>query len=221
MKTKITSTIIIFLTNFIYGQNFSKDYFEHYRPSWERQITDTEKKAVNPKIDSMVFASTGRHMWEVDVQKEKENTARNIRHYKNIMQLKELDIDKIDNFILIEESTIGGDWSKAAIKNGIIVFNNAYFSYNLNLEDSTSLALTNNFLKQYESVDKKNPRSILFHLAKNNKSDLISDLAVKEMNARKPDYEPLKQFEVLIYNSKSTNKIRLCYLHELLKDIYK
>ena len=137
------------------------------------------------------------------------------------MQLKELDIDNIDNFILIEESTIGGDWSKAAIKNGIIVFNNAYFSYNVNLEDSTSLALTNNFLKQYESVDKKNPRSILFHLAKNNKSDLISDLAVKEMNARKPDYEPLKQFEVLIYNSKSTNKIRLCYLHELLKDIYK
>jgi hypothetical protein len=221
MKTHIVSTILICLTNFLIGQNFSKDYFEHCRPSWERQVTDSEKKAVNPKIDSMMFAATGRHIWEVDVQKEKQNAFNNIRYYKKIMKLKDLDIDKLQDFILIEESTIGGDWDLASIKNGVVIIDKQYFSYSINLEDTNSLGLNNSFLKSYDSIDKKDARSILFHLAKNNKPNEIEDLAIKEMNYRKPEYEPTKQYEVITYNRKLTKKVRLCYLHELLTDIYK
>ena len=221
MKTKTISTLLILFSNFLFGQNFTQDYFEYRRPSWEKQVTEDEKKAVNPKIDSMMLIATGRHMWEIDVQKEKQSALDNIHYYKNIMKLKGLDIDKLNDFILIEESTIGGDWSLATFKNGIVIFDNQYFSYNLNLDDTNSLVLNKSFLKNYKSIDKKDPRSILFHLAINNKTDEIGNLAVKEMNFRKPEYEPTKQFEVIIYNSKATKKVRLCYLHELLTDVYK
>ena len=221
MKTVILTTLSIILTSYLHGQNFSKDYFEHCRPTWEKQLTEEEKKSVNPLTDSLMLAMTGRHIWEVDVQQEKENTLNDIKHYKNIIQLIGVDIDTLNNFILIEESNLGGDWTKATIKSGIVVLKDTYFSYNYDLADSNSLMLTNNFLEKYDSINKNNPRSILFHLAKNNKTDQISTLAVKEMNAAKPaEYQPAKQYEVLIYNRKSTKKITLCYLHELLTDVY-
>jgi hypothetical protein len=220
MKTKIISALLILLANCLYGQNFSKDYFEFCRPSWEKQVTDEEKKAVNPLIDSMMFAATGRHAWEIDVEKEKQIALDRIIYYKNIMNLKGLDIDSLDNFILIEESTIGGDWARATIKNGMVIYGKQYFSYQINLEDTSSLTLNNEYLNNYNQINKKDPRSILFHLAKNNMTDEITDLAVKEMELRTTEYEPKKQFEVLIYNNKSTKKISLCYLHELLTDIY-
>ena len=221
MKKIIIFSLSIFFANFLLGQNFSNDYFEHLRPSWEKLVTEEDKKLVNPKIDSMIFLSTGRHIWEVNENVEKEKAQKNINYYKKIMQLKGIDIDKQNNFILIEESALGDDWSMASIKNGIVILNNKYFSYSINLEKPSSLILTNNFLKDFNSIDKNNARSILFNLAKNNEVEQIVKLAIKEMNDRNPDYETTKQYEVLIYNFKSSEKIRLCYLHELLTQIYK
>lgn len=222
MKTTTYMFTIIFLTLklSVLAQNFSKDYYEYCRPSWEREVKDEEKLAVDPKIDSMIHAATGRHMWEIDVQKEKQNALFKINYCKKIMLLKGLDIDKFNDFIFIEESTIGADWSTATIKNGIVIYGNKYFTYSINLEDSNSLKENNSFLKSYIALDKKDPRSILFYLAKNNRTNEIVELAVKEMNLRQLEFDSTKQFEVTIYNNRSTKKIEICYLHEQLTDLY-
>ena len=221
MKTLIITALSIILTSYLHGQNFSKDYFEHCRLSWENQPTEEDKKSVNPLSDSLMFALKGKHILDVNIKEEKENTLNNILYYKNIMRLKGIEIDNLNNFILIEEGNLGGDWTMATIKSGIVVLKDTYFSYYYDLADSNSLMLTNDFLEKYDSVDKNNPRSILFFLAKQNKTDQIFALATKEMNASKPlEYQPNKQYEVLIYNRKSEKKINFCYLHELLTDIY-
>ncbi len=221
MKTLILTSLSFLLTCYLYGQNFSKDYFEHCRPKWEKQATEEEKKSVNHFTDSLMFAMTGKHVWELNIQEEKENTINNLLRFKNIMQLKGIEIDTLNNFILIEESNLDEDGELVTIKNGIVLFKDKYFSYNYDLVDSNSLMLTNDFLEKYDSINKENPRSILFHLAKQNKTDQISILAVKEMNSIIPsEFQPKKQFEVLIYNVKSDKKISLCYLHEMLVDSY-
>lgn len=216
MKTHIISTIFIFIAIFANAQIFSKDYFEYCSSAWEKQPIDLEKKSVDPFLDSMVFSSTGRHTWEVDIQKEKQSALENILHYLNIFKLKGLNADSIKNFILIEETNLGSDWSQLSIKEGIVVLNEIYFSYKFDLSDSTSLKLTGNFLQKWDLVDKKNPRSILFHLAKNNSIDKINELAIQEMKSSDPNYEFKKQFEILVYDSKALEKIKLIYLHELL-----
>lgn len=221
MKTLTLMTLLFIWTSYLHGQTFSKDYFEHCRSSWEKQPTEEEKKSVNPFADSLMFAMTGRHIWEINIEEEKESTLKKILNFKNIVQLKGVEIDSLNNFILIEESNLGGDWKMATIKSGIVVLKETYFSYNYDLADSNSLKLTNDFLEKYDSINKNNSRSILFHLAKQNKTDQFSALAVKEMNATNPsEYQPKKQYEVLIYNGKSENKIELCYLHEFLTNIY-
>lgn len=221
MKAKFLTFLFICLSGLLFGQNFSKDYYEFCRPSWEKQVSEAEKKAVNPKMDSMIFTATGRHMWEIDVQKEIQSTNDRILYYKRIMKLKDLDIDKLTDFILIEESSLRGDWNLLTVKTGIVVYGDQYFSYSINLTDSNSLVLNNNFLEDYTSIDKKDPRSILFHLAKNNKPDEIAALAAKEMDLNNTDQEVSKQFEVMIYNKESANKIRLCFLHDQIVYVYK
>ena len=197
MKTLILALVSLIFTTYLYGQNFSKDYFDHCRPEFEKQPSEEERKSVNPLADSLMFAMTGRHIWENKTQQEKENTFNNILHYRKIMQLKAVDIDTLDSFILIEESNLGGDWTMATIKSGIIVLKDTFFSYSYDLADSNSLTLTNDFLVKYDSVIKNNPRSILFHLAIKNKTDQISALAVKEMNVTKPlEYCQLPTFSV-------------------------
>ncbi len=221
MKTLILTSFSFLLTSYLYGQNFSKDYFEHCRPKWEKQATEEEKKSVNHFTDSLMFAMTGKHVWELNIEEEKENALKNLLRFKNIMQLKGVEIDTLNNFILIEESNLEGNGELVTIKNGIVVLKDKYFSYSYDLADSNSLMLTNDFLEKYDSINKKNPRSILFHLAKQNKTDQISILAVKEMNLIIPsEFQPKIQFEVLIYNGKSEKKISFCYLHEKVIDIY-
>jgi len=221
MKTLIITILSFILTSYLFGQKFSKDYFEYCKPAWEKQPSEDEKKSVNPFADSLVFAMTGRHIGEINVQEEKEKTLNKILHYKNVMQLKGFEIDTLSNFIVIEESNLVEDWTKLTMKCGIVVLKDMYFSYSYDLADPSSLMLTNNFLENYDAINKNDPRSILFHLAIQNKADQISALAVKEMNSTNlSEYQLKKQYEILIYNQKSEQKVRLSYIHELLTDIY-
>jgi len=72
------------------------------------------------------------------------------------------------------------------------------------------------FLENYESMDKENSRSIVFHYLISNQFDKIEELAIKEMKSIDFSESPKIEFEILYYNKDSSEKLQVTYLHDFI-----
>ena len=140
-------------------------------------------------------------------------------HLKKIFRLKGLDIDKITEFVVIEEQYMDFSSNSSARLFGVVSAGNESFTYSYQ-SDLQKYQLTKNFLKQYNKVDANNARSIIYFLTKNKEIDKIEKLAKDEMNNDNSQTVHKWQYEVIAYNANAVNKIRLSYLHETLTKVF-
>lgn len=65
----------------------------------------------------------------------KNSTTNNIDNYKNIFELKNLDIDVIDKFIIIEKSKRGMSFQPDFSRKGFVIIGSETFTYSYNPEE--------------------------------------------------------------------------------------
>ena len=204
MKTNLL-ICIIFIGFTVKGQNFSELYLNTFKDSWEKEPTEEMKAQVDPALDEFYKQTTGKGFWETNAELKKKEVLDQIEHYKMVLELKELDINTIQNFMLVEESNIPSSHKK----HGFVIYNNHYFTYQYIPGQSNSFKVST----KYIGTDKQfhDSRTKIKTLLEANQIDKLHQYAKHELKSG--DVKLNVQYEIMIYNSKDKTPLDIIYLH--------
>ncbi|SFS96399.1 hypothetical protein SAMN04487906_2371 [Zhouia amylolytica] len=216
MKRNLIHLTLVLFSISAYSQTFSESYYDLFRKSWEKEPTKEMIDQVDPKMDSLYRATTGKGFWEMQAEGLKKTTTNNINNYKKVFDLKNLDIDKIDYLIIIEESIRGTNFPPDFSRKGFVVIGSDMFTYYYNPENGNSLKLTSDFFD--ESNPNYKSRQVVTDIAKSNKVEQFSILAKKEMEIEIG--EPKIEYEIVVFDKKMGDKpLKIIYLHDFITEL--
>lgn len=196
---------IVFIGFTVKGQSFSELYLDTFKDSWEKEPTEEMKAQVDPALDEFYKQTTGKGFWETNAELRKKEVLDQIEQYKMVLELKELDINTIQNFILVEESNI----PSSNKKHGFVIYKNQYFTYQYIPGQLSSFKMSTKYL----GTDKQ------FHDSRIKIKTLLEANQIKKLHQYAKDelkFGDVKsnvQYEVIIYNSKDKKPLDIIYLH--------
>ncbi|SNR61043.1 hypothetical protein SAMN06265371_106235 [Lutibacter agarilyticus] len=187
MKTILT-TLFLLINLISYSQNFTEEYL---------------KKSTNLSDEIPSYIK--------DVIKN-ENLAK-IEIYKTILEKNDLNIDKLESFMIIDEkSQDPSNYSHA----GIIIVGKKHYSF---LFEKDNYNITNEFLENYSTIDKSNARSIIFSYLSNKEFDKLLALAKNENSYFEKSISPKMEYEISVYNQGSEKRLKMLFLHDFITEI--
>lgn len=209
MKLKILIIPILFLSQNLFCQSLTDEYYDSMKPLWENKITDEMRKQIDPKIDEDYKKIYGVGFLESQAIIQKNDTETKISILKSILAINNVNANETETTILIEM-----DISEPNLK-GIVIYDNKFFFFQQNPNKDYKIERYFEYVKDCEKMDENNYRSILFFTLKANRYDVIEKLIEEEENA--PENKTLTSvvnYEILNYNSKREKKLNLYYLNE-------
>ncbi|MDZ7847442.1 MAG: hypothetical protein U5L96_12075 [Owenweeksia sp.] len=147
MTTKFNLIIVtVILCSNLKAQTFSEDYFEFFKKSWEKEPTEEMKAQVPPSVDSIYRQSTGKGFWEMQAEQQRQSTLKNIENYKSAFKLNDIEIDSVNKFVIIEESSKVAKFPPDPTRKGLIIVEGQTFSYKYDPKAEVNYKLTNGLL---------------------------------------------------------------------------
>ncbi|MCC9072031.1 hypothetical protein LNQ49_10605 [Flavobacterium sp. F-65] len=209
MKLFSLIILIFFTCQNIFSQSLGDEYFNLMKPIWETKTTDELRNQIDPKMDSICKTLYGIGLIEFQAKSQKEDTENKILMFKNILALNDLNENDNEITILVESGfNISG-------MKGFVIFDNKFYCFQQNEDNDYKIEKYPEYLKNYKKLDRKNARSVLFFLLKDNLYDIVGKIIEDENNDPKnKKLSPIVSYEILNYNSKRTKKLNLYYINE-------
>jgi hypothetical protein len=136
-----------------------------------------------------------------------------IELYRTILKKNNLDIDKLESLMIIDEkSQDPSNYTHA----GIIIVGENHFSF---LFENEKYNTTKEFLDNYSTIDKSNARSIVFSYLSNKEFDKLLALSKDENTYFEKSISPKMEYEISVYNQKSDRSLKMLFLHDFIIDI--
>ena len=173
MKSKI-QIIIILLSQNLFSQSLTEEYFNSMKSLWEIEITDEMKSKIDPKIDADYKRIYGVGFLESQAIIQKNNAENKITILKNILALKNLGTDNNEITILTETG-----FDEPNMK-GFVIYADKFYFFQENVKKNYKVELYSDYIKDYSKIDENNSRSILFFILKDNRYDMIENLIEEE-----------------------------------------
>jgi hypothetical protein len=209
MKSQNLFIIIFLLSQNLFSQNLTDEYYNSMKPIWETKITDEMRKQVDPKMDSLSKSINGIGFLESQAIIQKEDTENKISILKNILALNNLNANETETTILIETG-----FNEPNMK-GFVTYGDKFYCFQQNANKDYKIEKYSDYIKDYKKMDENNYRSVLFFILKDNRYDVIEKLIEEEKNdAENKNLTSVVSYEVLNYSSKREKKLYVYYLNE-------
>jgi hypothetical protein len=209
MKSQNLFIIIFLLSQNLFSQNLTDEYYNSMKPIWETKITDEMRKQVDPKMDSLSKSINGIGFLESQAIIQKEDTENKISILKNILALNNLNANETETTILIETG-----FNEPNMK-GFVIYGDKFYCFQQNANKDYKIEKYSDYIKDYKKMDENNYRSVLFFILKDNRYDVIEKLIEEEKNdAENKNLTSVVSYEVLNYSSKRVKKLYVYYLNE-------
>ncbi|MCU4190266.1 hypothetical protein M9Q43_13965 [Flavobacterium sp. HXWNR29] len=208
MKSKIL-IIIILLSQNLFSQSLTEEYFNSMKSLWEIEITDEMKSKIDPKIDADYKRIYGVGFLESQAIIQKNNAENKITILKNILALKNLGTDNNEITILTETG-----FDEPNMK-GFVIYADKFYFFQENVKKNYKVELYSDYIKDYSKIDENNSRSILFFILKDNRYDMIENLIEEEKKDEENNkLTPIVSYEIINYSPTKEKKLKLYYLNE-------
>ena len=208
MKSKI-QIIIILLSQNLFSQSLTEEYFNSMKSLWEIEITDEMKSKIDPKIDADYKRIYGVGFLESQAIIQKNNAENKITILKNILALKNLGTDNNEITILTETG-----FDEPNMK-GFVIYADKFYFFQENVKKNYKVELYSDYIKDYSKIDENNSRSILFFILKDNRYDMIENLIEEEKKDEENNkLTPIVSYEIINYSPTKEKKLKLYYLNE-------
>jgi hypothetical protein len=209
MKSQNLFIIIFLLSQNLFSQNLTDEYYNSMKPIWETKITDEMRKQVDPKMDSLSKSINGIGFLESQAIIQKADTENKISILKNILALNNLNANETETTILIETG-----FNEPNMK-GFVIYGDKFYCFQQNANKDYKIEKYSDYIKDYKKMDENNYRSVLFFILKDNRYDVIEKLIEEEKNdAENKNLTSVVSYEVLNYSSKREKKLYVYYLNE-------
>ena len=208
MKSKIL-IIIILLSQNLFSQSLTEEYFNSMKSLWEIEITDEMKSKIDPKIDADYKRIYGVGFLESQAIIQKNNAENKITILKNILALKNLGTDNNEITILTETG-----FDEPNMK-GFVIYADKFYFFQENVKKNYKVELYSDYIKDYSKIDENNSRSILFFILKDNRYDMIEKIIEEEKkDEENKKLTPIVSYEIINYSPTKEKKLKLYYLNE-------
>ena len=208
MKSKIL-IIIILLSQNLFSQSLTEEYFNSMKSLWEIEITDEMKSKIDPKIDADYKRIYGVGFLESQAIIQKNNAENKITILKNILALKNLGTDNNEITILTETG-----FDEPNMK-GFVIYADKFYFFQENVKKNYKVELYSDYIKDYSKIDENNSRSILFFILKDNRYDMIENIIEEEKkDEENKKLTPIVSYEIINYSPTKEKKLKLYYLNE-------
>ena len=208
MKSKI-QIIIILLSQNLFSQSLTEEYFNSMKSLWEIEITDEMKSKIDPKIDADYKRIYGVGFLESQAIIQKNNAENKITILKNILALKNLGTDNNEITILTETG-----FDEPNMK-GFVIYADKFYFFQENVKKNYKVELYSDYIKDYSKIDENNSRSILFFILKDNRYDMIEKIIEEEKkDEENKKLTPIVSYEIINYSPTKEKKLKLYYVND-------
>ena len=208
MKSKIL-IIIILLSQNLFSQSLTEEYFNSMKSLWEIEITDEMKSKIDPKIDADYKRIYGVGFLESQAIIQKNNAENKITILKNILALKNLGTDNNEITILTETG-----FDEPNMK-GFVIYADKFYFFQENVKKNYKVELYSDYIKDYSKIDENNSRSILFFILKDNRYDMIENIIEEEKkDEENKKLTPIVSYEIINYSPTKEKKLKLYYIND-------
>ncbi len=208
-RSAITCTVGLLFSLAAISQTFPLDYIEKSRGSWDRH---PDPATVDPVMDSVMRAMTGKGLAEMIVYNTERATLEEVEQLRKLMRAAGYDLDSVVAFGFVEERIMGPDWSpdkRMVISVGPKVQG---FSFNM-LNDSVPQPYPNCVPDTARNVVGDAWVFIVRLLLQRNVDELVR-LARAEMAANDLSVPPTREYQIYFYDRRRTPTIEHIFLHE-------
>lgn len=210
-RTAIAFTTCILLSLTAISQTFSLDYIEKSRSSWDRRATPT---TVDPVIDSVMRAMTGKGLAETLVFNTERATLEEVEQLRRLMSLAGHDIDSVASFGSVEERNMEATWPPPMNKRIVLAVGREVqgFSFDI-LNDTVPQPCPTCVPDTSEHAPTDAWAFIVRLLLQRNVDELVRS-AKAEMAANDLSVRPTREYQVYFYDRTRTPTIEHIFLHE-------
>jgi hypothetical protein len=214
--------ILILICSYANGQDFKELYIEKLKGTWEVYETESFAKSIDPKMDSLYLKTKGKGYKETLIENQKNAVKERSAKLVEIIKYFNLKLTELDSLAIIEQKSLNISLPMDFTKDGAILTKDIVYGFSYNLEKESEGITTIDYFKNSKNSTISQAKQIIRNLIISGKTNYLDTIAKVESDmffGPLKELSPETEFEIIIYNKKSDEKMRTIYLHETFVQI--
>lgn len=193
------------------SQTFPLDYIAKSRGSWERHA---DPSTVDPVMDSVMRAMTGKGLAETLVFNTERGTLEEVEQLRKLMSLAGHDIDSVESFGFVEERNMEAAWPPPTNKCIVLAVGRKVDGFSFDMLNDTVPQPCPTCIPDTSQHDTTDAWAFIVQLLLQRDVDELVRLAVAEMAANDLSVRPTREYQIYAYDRRRTPTIERIFLHE-------
>lgn len=214
--------LLVFICSFANGQNLKELYIEKLKSTWEIYETKSFIQSIDPAMDSLYHKANGKGYKETLIENQKSAVKNRADKLSEIMEFFDINITELDSLAIIEQKSLINSVPMDFTKKGAILVKNKIYGFTYNPDKENDKIQELDYFNHLENQTLYQAKQIIGSLILKGLTNYLDTIAkvenemfagpLKELN---PDTE----FEIILYNKNSKEKLWTIYLHETFVQI--
>lgn len=210
-RSSITCTVGILLSLAAISQTFPLDYIEKSRGSWDRHPDPT---TVDPVMDSVMRAMTGKGLAETLVFNTERATLEEVEQLRRLMSLAGHDIDSVASFGSVEERNLEAAWPPPMTKRVVLAVGREVHGFSFDMLNDTVPRPCPPCVPDTSEHAPTDAWAFIVRLLLQRNVDELLRSAKAEMAANDLSVWPTREYQIYFYDRRRTPTIEHVFLHE-------
>jgi len=215
--TKVHLSLLVALgliTTKGHAQTFSEDFVELERPLWKESVRSLQ---VDPMMDSVWRASTGKGFLETLIIKNEAATYEEIERIRQVIALTGNDLDSIVSFTMISEQLLDHARLDPSAQRTIVIAAGRVHGSVTDPAADTIPKACEECIPDTSELSANDPWSLFAGMLIKGQLDELEHIARSEAETIDHAIPATRQFEIIEYNQGSKPSIQRMFLHDEVK----
>lgn len=218
MRASVNSLLLVLLLFQVrsVAQSFPLDYLENLSPTWSRpQPPDL---SVDPKLDSMMRASTGKGLWEAQMRAEERSARDEVERLERLLAMVGENIHSVQAFTFVEEQPLTPTWPPVG-QRGVVILGPVVHCFSFDPITDTIPRIRATYVPDTSAKEGTDAWDFVVQHALRRDVDGLVRLAKAESSANDLSVQPSWQYEIIDYDRRRLRTIEHIFLHETVMSV--
>ena len=218
---KITYLLVL-ICSFAHGQDLEELYVEKFKSSWEIYETDSFVRSIDPAMDSLYIKANGKGYQETLIENQKNAVKNRAEELSRLLANFNINLTDLNFLAVIEEKSLNNSPPIDFIKKGAILTPDTIIGFSHDSARENKMFQEFDYFSQSQNPTVAQAKQIIGNLilkGQTNYLDTIAKVETEMFEGPLKELSPETEFEIILYDKNSDEKLRVIYLHETFVQI--
>ena len=221
-KMKRITYLLILICSFAHGQDIEELYVENLKSSWEFYETDSFVRSIDPAMDSLYLKANGKGYQETLIENQKDAVKNRADELSKLLENFNINLTDLNFLAIIEEKSLNNSPPFNFTKKGAILTPDNIIGFSHDPERENNMFQEFNYFSQSQNPTVAQAKQIIGNLilkGQTNYIDTIAKVETEMFEGPLKELSPETEFEIILYDKNSNEKLKVIYLHETFVQI--